>query len=160
MYDYFCWLFFLDGKPTSYALLILSRCFRFDGNFNTNVSRTVSCDRLSTTVNSRAFNPGRDLNSGQHLAFHFLKVKYVPHSHTEQMQCLKCFCFHFKRQYYVLKIVCVSWESKLYKKEGKTIKSVCIKHVLDNCIYGPRQVLHQAPQYSFSFHRTCIFFIL
>ncbi|OBS66615.1 hypothetical protein A6R68_04844, partial [Neotoma lepida] len=35
----------------------------FDGNFNTNVSRTVSCDRLSTTVNSRAFNPGRDLNS-------------------------------------------------------------------------------------------------
>ncbi|KAF2978392.1 hypothetical protein EK904_005486 [Melospiza melodia maxima] len=37
--------------------------FRFDGNFNTNVSRTISCDRLSTTVNSRAFNPGRDLNS-------------------------------------------------------------------------------------------------
>lgn len=37
----------------------------FDGNFNTNVSRTISCDRLSTTVNSRAFNPGRDLNSGQ-----------------------------------------------------------------------------------------------
>ncbi|KAK2107220.1 VWFA and cache domain-containing protein 1 [Saguinus oedipus] len=36
---------------------------RFDGNFNTNVSRTISCDRLSTTVNSRAFNPGRDLNS-------------------------------------------------------------------------------------------------
>ncbi|XP_055978206.1 VWFA and cache domain-containing protein 1 [Sorex fumeus] len=35
----------------------------FDGNFNTNVSRTISCDRLSTTVNSRAFNPGRDLNS-------------------------------------------------------------------------------------------------
>uniref|UniRef100_H0ZI67 VWFA domain-containing protein n=1 Tax=Taeniopygia guttata TaxID=59729 RepID=H0ZI67_TAEGU len=37
----------------------------FDGNFNTNVSRTISCDRLSTTVNSRAFNPGRDLNSGE-----------------------------------------------------------------------------------------------
>nr|XP_013807532.1 PREDICTED: VWFA and cache domain-containing protein 1-like [Apteryx mantelli mantelli] len=37
----------------------------FDGNFNTNVSRTISCDRLSTTVNSRAFNPGRDLNSGR-----------------------------------------------------------------------------------------------
>uniref|UniRef100_A0A8C3TDB9 VWFA domain-containing protein n=1 Tax=Chelydra serpentina TaxID=8475 RepID=A0A8C3TDB9_CHESE len=35
----------------------------FDGNFNTNVSRTISCDRLSTTVNSKAFNPGRDLNS-------------------------------------------------------------------------------------------------
>ncbi|MGH0183666.1 UNVERIFIED_CONTAM: hypothetical protein FKN15_025037 [Acipenser sinensis] len=35
----------------------------FDGNFNTNVSKTISCDRLSTTVNSRAFNPGRDLNS-------------------------------------------------------------------------------------------------
>ncbi|KTG41184.1 hypothetical protein cypCar_00000945, partial [Cyprinus carpio] len=35
----------------------------FDGNFNTNVSKTISCDRLSLTVNSRAFNPGRDLNS-------------------------------------------------------------------------------------------------
>ncbi|KAG9277320.1 VWFA and cache domain-containing protein 1 [Astyanax mexicanus] len=35
----------------------------FDGNFNTNVSKTISCDRLSPTVNSRAFNPGRDLNS-------------------------------------------------------------------------------------------------
>ncbi|KAG9469617.1 hypothetical protein GDO78_020064 [Eleutherodactylus coqui] len=35
----------------------------FDGNFNTNVSKTISCDRLSTTVNNRAFNPGRDLNS-------------------------------------------------------------------------------------------------
>ncbi|XP_063283945.1 VWFA and cache domain-containing protein 1 isoform X1 [Pelobates fuscus] len=35
----------------------------FDGNFNTNISKTISCDRLSTTVNSRAFNPGRDLNS-------------------------------------------------------------------------------------------------
>lgn len=38
--------------------------FRFDGNFNANVSKTISCDRLSPTVNSRAFNPGRDLNSG------------------------------------------------------------------------------------------------
>lgn len=38
--------------------------FRFDGNFNTNVSKTICCDRLSPTVNSRAFNPGRDLNSG------------------------------------------------------------------------------------------------
>ncbi|KAI2663592.1 VWFA and cache domain-containing protein 1 [Labeo rohita] len=37
--------------------------FRFDGNFNANVSKTISCDRLSPTVNSRAFNPGRDLNS-------------------------------------------------------------------------------------------------
>uniref|UniRef100_A0A673LVS0 VWFA and cache domain-containing protein 1 n=1 Tax=Sinocyclocheilus rhinocerous TaxID=307959 RepID=A0A673LVS0_9TELE len=36
----------------------------FDGNFNANVSKTISCDRLSATVNSRAFNPGRDLNSG------------------------------------------------------------------------------------------------
>uniref|UniRef100_A0A8C9QZH1 VWFA and cache domain-containing protein 1 n=2 Tax=Scleropages formosus TaxID=113540 RepID=A0A8C9QZH1_SCLFO len=35
----------------------------FDGNFNTNVSKTICCDRLSPTVNSRAFNPGRDLNS-------------------------------------------------------------------------------------------------
>ncbi|KTG36181.1 hypothetical protein cypCar_00000251, partial [Cyprinus carpio] len=35
----------------------------FDGNFNANVSKTISCDRLSPTVNSRAFNPGRDLNS-------------------------------------------------------------------------------------------------
>uniref|UniRef100_A0A673LTI0 VWFA and cache domain-containing protein 1 n=1 Tax=Sinocyclocheilus rhinocerous TaxID=307959 RepID=A0A673LTI0_9TELE len=35
----------------------------FDGNFNANVSKTISCDRLSATVNSRAFNPGRDLNS-------------------------------------------------------------------------------------------------
>ncbi|XP_027002706.1 VWFA and cache domain-containing protein 1 isoform X3 [Tachysurus fulvidraco] len=35
----------------------------FDGNFNTNVSKTISCDRLSPNVNSRAFNPGRDLNS-------------------------------------------------------------------------------------------------
>lgn len=35
----------------------------FDGNFNTNVSKTISCDRLSTTVNNRAFNPGRDLNT-------------------------------------------------------------------------------------------------
>ncbi|XP_078074535.1 VWFA and cache domain-containing protein 1 isoform X2 [Mustelus asterias] len=35
----------------------------FDGNFNTNVSKTISCDRLSTTVSSRAFNPGRDLNT-------------------------------------------------------------------------------------------------
>ncbi|KAM7388124.1 hypothetical protein PAMP_024323 [Pampus punctatissimus] len=37
----------------------------FDGNFNTNVSKTICCDRLSPTVNSRAFNPGRDLNSAQ-----------------------------------------------------------------------------------------------
>ncbi|MEQ2256177.1 VWFA and cache domain-containing protein 1, partial [Ilyodon furcidens] len=36
---------------------------QFDGNFNTNVSKTICCDRLSPTVNSRAFNPGRDLNS-------------------------------------------------------------------------------------------------
>ncbi|XP_077463813.1 VWFA and cache domain-containing protein 1 [Stigmatopora argus] len=35
----------------------------FDGNFNANVSKTICCDRLSPTVNSRAFNPGRDLNS-------------------------------------------------------------------------------------------------
>lgn len=35
----------------------------FDGNFNTNVSKTICCDRLSPNVNSRAFNPGRDLNS-------------------------------------------------------------------------------------------------
>ncbi|XP_052455595.1 VWFA and cache domain-containing protein 1 isoform X2 [Carassius gibelio] len=35
----------------------------FDGHFNANVSKTISCDRLSPTVNSRAFNPGRDLNS-------------------------------------------------------------------------------------------------
>ncbi|XP_015234155.1 PREDICTED: VWFA and cache domain-containing protein 1 [Cyprinodon variegatus] len=35
----------------------------FEGNFNTNVSKTICCDRLSPTVNSRAFNPGRDLNS-------------------------------------------------------------------------------------------------
>ncbi|KAG5275444.1 hypothetical protein AALO_G00120370 [Alosa alosa] len=35
----------------------------FDGNFNTNVSKTICCDRLSPTVSSRAFNPGRDLNS-------------------------------------------------------------------------------------------------
>ncbi|KAL1022783.1 hypothetical protein UPYG_G00032240 [Umbra pygmaea] len=35
----------------------------FDGNFHTNVSKTICCDRLSPTVNSRAFNPGRDLNS-------------------------------------------------------------------------------------------------
>ncbi|XP_048395492.1 VWFA and cache domain-containing protein 1 isoform X2 [Stegostoma tigrinum] len=35
----------------------------FDGNFNANVSKTISCDRLSTTVSSRAFNPGRDLNT-------------------------------------------------------------------------------------------------
>ncbi|KAL4635019.1 VWFA and cache domain-containing protein 1 [Arapaima gigas] len=35
----------------------------FDGNFNTNVSKTICCDRLSPTVNNRAFNPGRDLNS-------------------------------------------------------------------------------------------------
>lgn len=39
---------------------------RFDGNFNTNVSKTICCDRLSPNVNSRAFNPGRDLNSGTH----------------------------------------------------------------------------------------------
>ncbi|GLD75439.1 VWFA and cache domain-containing protein 1, partial [Lates japonicus] len=39
------------------------KCSRFDGNFNTNVSKTICCDRLSPTVNSRAFNPGRDLNS-------------------------------------------------------------------------------------------------
>ncbi|XP_056894281.1 VWFA and cache domain-containing protein 1 isoform X2 [Takifugu flavidus] len=35
----------------------------FDGNFNANVSKTICCDRLSPTVSSRAFNPGRDLNS-------------------------------------------------------------------------------------------------
>ncbi|CAL9695569.1 unnamed protein product [Knipowitschia caucasica] len=35
----------------------------FDGNFNANVSKTICCDRLSPNVNSRAFNPGRDLNS-------------------------------------------------------------------------------------------------
>ncbi|KAM8889913.1 VWFA and cache domain-containing protein 1 [Synchiropus picturatus] len=35
----------------------------FDGNFNTNVCKTICCDRLSPNVNSRAFNPGRDLNS-------------------------------------------------------------------------------------------------
>uniref|UniRef100_A0A8C9W668 VWFA and cache domain-containing protein 1 n=1 Tax=Scleropages formosus TaxID=113540 RepID=A0A8C9W668_SCLFO len=35
----------------------------FDGSFNTNVSKTICCDRLSLTVNSRAFNPGRDLNA-------------------------------------------------------------------------------------------------
>ncbi|KAK7889928.1 hypothetical protein WMY93_025488 [Mugilogobius chulae] len=36
---------------------------KFDGNFNANVSKTICCDRLSPNVNSRAFNPGRDLNS-------------------------------------------------------------------------------------------------
>lgn len=49
-------------------ILWLNYCFdvlRFDGNFNTNVSKTICCDRLSPTVNSRAFNPGRDLNSGE-----------------------------------------------------------------------------------------------
>lgn len=51
--------------------------FRFDGNFNANVSKTISCDRLSPTVNSRAFNPGRDLNSGV----------YNTHTHTNT-QCL------------------------------------------------------------------------
>ncbi len=51
--------------------------FRFDGNFNTNVSKTISCDRLSPTVNSRAFNPGRDLNSGV----------FKTHTHTHT-QCL------------------------------------------------------------------------
>lgn len=49
--------------------------FRFDGNFNTNVSKTICCDRLSPTVNSRAFNPGRDLNSGL----------LVGHTHIQQM---------------------------------------------------------------------------
>ncbi|XP_075930052.1 VWFA and cache domain-containing protein 1 isoform X1 [Petromyzon marinus] len=34
----------------------------YDGNFNSNVSKTMSCDRLSSTVNSRVFNPGRDFN--------------------------------------------------------------------------------------------------
>ncbi|KAB0394162.1 hypothetical protein E2I00_014387 [Balaenoptera physalus] len=51
----------------------------FDGNFNTNVSRTISCDRLSTTVNSRAFNPGRDLNSVQ-----TIYAKQMP-----EAQCLR-----------------------------------------------------------------------
>ncbi|NXL46978.1 CAHD1 protein, partial [Podilymbus podiceps] len=46
----------------------------FDGNFNTNVSRTISCDRLSTTVSSRAFNPGRDLNSVVWVLFSFRPV--------------------------------------------------------------------------------------
>ncbi len=53
--------------------------FRFDGNFNTNVSKTISCDRLTPTVNSRAFNPGRDLNSGV--------FKTHTHTHTNT-QCL------------------------------------------------------------------------
>lgn len=44
--------------------------FRFDGNFNANVSKTISCDRLSPTVNSRAFNPGRDLNFGVYARTH------------------------------------------------------------------------------------------
>ncbi|CAG11590.1 unnamed protein product, partial [Tetraodon nigroviridis] len=39
----------------------------FDGNFNTNVSKTICCDRLSPTVSSRAFNPGRDLNSDSYV---------------------------------------------------------------------------------------------
>ena len=48
----------------------------FDGNFNTNVSKTICCDRLSPTVNSRAFNPGRDLNSGMltHSQFSLLQA--------------------------------------------------------------------------------------
>lgn len=106
MNEYFYGWFLLDGKLTRYTLLILFCCFRFDGNFNTNVSRTVSCDRLSTTVNSRAFNPGRDLNSGQYLVFHFFKVNCTPHIHTEQMYCLKHSCFHFKEKYHLLNCIC------------------------------------------------------
>uniref|UniRef100_A0A673IQD9 VWFA and cache domain-containing protein 1 n=2 Tax=Sinocyclocheilus rhinocerous TaxID=307959 RepID=A0A673IQD9_9TELE len=61
----------------SVLMFCLLSDFRFDGNFNTNVSKTISCDRLSPTVNSRAFNPGRDLNSDLITA---QKIKSLPNS--------------------------------------------------------------------------------
>lgn len=57
----------IEIKLSNSACLCL---LRFDGNFNTNVSKTICCDRLSPNVNSRAFNPGRDLNSGIHTRTH------------------------------------------------------------------------------------------